>query len=54
VTRCNRRLRDRSAQRPASAARDWIWAGNQPQSRKGARPHRAADPTRARRRGDRV
>jgi len=30
------------------------WAGHQPQDRQSARPRRAADAARARRRGDRV
>jgi putative tryptophan/tyrosine transport system substrate-binding protein len=38
----------------AGAGADQIRAGHQPQDRQGARPRRAADPARPRRRGDRV
>ena len=44
----------REAGRPAGAGADQIRAGDQPQDRQGARPHRAADAARARRRGDRM
>ena len=44
----------REAGRPAGAGADQVRAGDQPQDRQGARPHRAADAARPRRRGDRI
>jgi putative tryptophan/tyrosine transport system substrate-binding protein len=44
----------REACRPAGAGADPVRAGDQPQDRQGARPHRAADAHCPRRRGDRV
>src|SRR5262249_11751701 len=46
-------LQRRQAHRPSRTAADQVRAGDQPQDREGARPHRAADATRPRRRGDR-
>ena len=44
----------REAGRPAGAGADQVRAGDQPQDRQGARPRRAADAARPRRRGDRM
>ena len=44
----------REAGRPAGAGANQVRAGDQPQDRQGARPHRAATAARPRRRGDRV
>ena len=44
----------REAGRPAGAGADQVRAGDQPQDRQGARPRRAADAARPRRRGDRI
>ena len=44
----------REARRPAGPAGHQIRADHQPQDRQGARPHRAADAARPRRRGDRM
>ena len=44
----------REAGRPAGAGADQVRAGHQPQDRQGARPRRAADAARPRRRGDRM
>src|SRR5215831_2216825 len=47
-------LQRRQTHRPSRAAADQVRAGDQPQDREGARPHRAADTARPRRRGNRV
>ncbi len=57
--RPSRRLRrphpqGREAGRPAGASADQVRTGDQPQDRQGARPRRAGDRARARRRGDRM
>ena len=44
----------REAGRPPGAGADQVRAGDQPQDRQGARPRRAADAARPRRRGDRM
>ena len=44
----------REARRPAGRAADQVRAGHQPEDREGARPRRAADAARPRRRGDRM
>ena len=51
---CRSHPQGREAGRPAGAGADQVRAGDQPQDRQGARPRRAADAARARRRGDRM
>ena len=51
---CRSHPQGREASRSAGAGANEIWAGDQPQHRQGARPRNAPDPTRPRRRGDRM
>ena len=51
---CRPHPQGREARRPAGAGADQVRAGDQSQDREGARPHRAADAARPRRRGDRM
>jgi putative ABC transport system substrate-binding protein len=50
----DRILKGEKARRPAGAGADQVRAGDQPQDREGARPRRANDAARPRRRGDRM
>src|SRR5260221_8445961 len=51
---CRSHTQGREAGRPAGAGAEQVRVGDQPQDREGARPRRAADAARTRRRGDRM